>query len=147
MMLVRSGSGYHVEAVIEDRIMEPFLCRVERVGLFGGFMAREGAHLSPFLAGDIDAAPLYQVAGEANAEILIVQSTKAESGAEQAEKSVECVVIAAVWRCREQDQMAVLILRGLLEELKALLPALMNADAGVSFIDDDGPRAGARKAV
>ena len=62
---------------------------------------------------------------------------------QQAQETSIGVLVAAVWRSREQQHVAALVLGEALEQGKALLSAALRAaDAGVSFVDYDQTGAG-----
>ena len=73
---------------------------------------------------------------------VVEPSAPAKSRIEQAEQPVERRLVAAVRRRGQQEQVALMVLGQALQQLEALLAALMRADAGVRLVDDRPTRAG-----
>ena len=68
-------------------------------------------------------------------DALVFQRPARKFGIEKTEQAVERLLVAAVRRGRQQHQMALGVCRDRTQELEALLPAVMRADAGVRLID------------
>jgi hypothetical protein len=146
MPQVRSRSIDDAKAVVEHGVVEGVMLCVEGIRAFLGLMAGKDAVFAPLIvpfgaAGDVDAAALDEVAGEADAGGFILEGAGAEAGPEQTEQTVERVLVAAVGCCRQKKKMTLGIIGEPPQQLEALLAALMGADAGVSLVHDDKARA------
>jgi len=135
--LVGSGAFYDAEAVIEHCIVEGPVLRAQIVSTLGRFVAREGPLFTPVSPGDVDPAPLHKVAGEANPGGLAFERGAREFVIEQVEQAVERGLVAAVRRRGQQEKVPLPILGQSLQQLEALLAALMRADAGMRLVDHD----------
>src|SRR5262245_40250687 len=117
--------------------MESAMSLGEVVGPLCRVVAGECPLLAPITAGDIDAPALHEMAGKTRAVLLAVERAFSKFWIEQAEQPIECRLVAAMGRGRQQHQMALRIGREALEEFEALLTALVRADAGMRLIHHD----------
>ncbi len=83
---------------------------------------------------------------QADARALLVERGLREGGVEKAQQSVEGVLVAAVRGRGEEDEVPLAVRGEPLQQLEALMPALMRPDAGMRLVDDDQRRASPREA-
>lgn len=96
--LVRAGALDDAEAVVEHRLMEGAVLRAQIISTLGRFMAREGPLLAPIPPSNVDAPPLYEVAGEADPGGLAVERGTGEFVVEEAQQAIKRGLVAAVRR-------------------------------------------------
>ena len=136
------GPGGEAHAVVSDFIKEVAPCSGEGVGDFGGETAGEDAGVLPLL--DVFPPTLDEVAGQFIAEgaafgFGFVFPQGGELRAQEGKEIVEGVVVAGVGGGGEQNEVAVLVGRQLLQEIEAELLSLTGG-AGMGFVDDDALR-------
>jgi hypothetical protein len=115
--------------------MERHMLGAEPVSVLRGLMLWERAVLAPLARGDVDTAALHEMARQPSAPRVAVERACREFDVEQSKQPVEGRFVAAVRRRRQQNEVALAILRETLEQLEPLLPALMGADARMRFVD------------
>jgi hypothetical protein len=92
--------------------------------------------LTPVAAGNIDAAALNEMACKPNTRRIFFKCADPKTLVHQSQQSVESVFVTAVGRRGKQEHVPVVIGRKPLQQLEALLPSMMRANAAVRFVDD-----------
>ena len=84
---------------------------IQRIGMFLGFVPREGAVFPPIMPHEIDSAALNQMPGDSNAIIGVVDRTGSEAGIKEAQEPVKRAFVAAVWCGCQEYEVTLLVFR------------------------------------
>ena len=110
-------------------------------------MAREDACLAPVAPDDVGASALHVVTGQTDAKVLLFERADGKRGIEKTQQPVERLLITAVRGGRQQHHVTGRVLGQGTQELEALLPAAMRANASMGLVDDDQRRTCASKTL